>query len=93
MCWYFWKYSSVSYLVLTNIIENVPAHIEEELMFQQDGARPHYSQNERNYLNDTFRGRLIGRRGTIERLSRSPDLSNLDFLWDTQKNRSVSYST
>ena len=77
---------------LTNIIENDPAYSEQELIFQQDGAPPHYSLNVRNYLNHVFPGRWIGRRGAIEWPPRSPDLSPLDFfLWGHIK--SIVYST
>lgn len=73
---------------LTDIIENNPGYVEAELIFQQDGAPPHYSQNVRNYLNTNFPGRWIGRRGAIEWPPRSPDLSPLDFfLWGHIKNK------
>ncbi|XP_050307511.1 uncharacterized protein LOC126744196 [Anthonomus grandis grandis] len=56
--------------------------------FQQDGAAPHYAINVRNYLDETFPGRVIGRRGTIEWPPRSPDMSPLDyFLWGYFKNK------
>jgi hypothetical protein len=45
----------------------------------QDGAPPHYHRHVRAYLNDTLTGRWIGRRGAIEHLPRSPDLTPLDF--------------
>lgn len=77
---------------LTNIIEEDRAYNEQELIFQQDGAPPHFSLNVRNYLNDRFPGRWIGRRGAIEWPPRSPDLSPLDFfLWGHIK--SVVYKT
>lgn len=45
---------------LTNILESYPTCTEEELMFQQDGAPPHYLQNIRNYLiNDRFQSHWI----------------------------------
>lgn len=54
------------------------------------GAPPHYGRIVRNYLNDTFPNRWIGRRGTIEwgGLSRSPDIASLDFfLWGYIKDK------
>lgn len=73
---------------LTHIIENDPAYNEQELIFQQDGAPPHYSQHVRNYLNNTFPGRWIGRRGAFEWPPRSPDLTPLDFfLWGHIKSK------
>jgi len=54
--------------------------------FQQDGAGLHYSRDVRNFLDTKFPNRWIGRRGEIEWLLRSPDLSPFDyFLWDYLK--------
>ena len=56
--------------------------IVRTIRFQQDGAPPHYATTVRKWLNDTFPGRWIGRRGPIEWAPRSPDLTPLDFyLW------------
>jgi hypothetical protein len=61
------------------ILEN---EITEEIWFQQDGAPPHYDIRVREFLDMTFPGHWIGRRGPIEWPARSPDLSPLDFfLW------------
>lgn len=56
--------------------------------FQQDGAPPHYGLNVRQWLDSTFPGRWLGRRGPIEWPARSPDLSPPDFfLWGVLKDR------
>lgn len=53
-----------------------------DLWLQQDGAPPHYAVLVRNYLDNVFPNRWIGRRGAIEWPPRSPDLTPLDFfLW------------
>ncbi|KYQ59324.1 hypothetical protein ALC60_01634, partial [Trachymyrmex zeteki] len=53
-----------------------------------DGTPPHYARLVREYLNKTFPGRWIGRRGPIEWPPRSPDLSPLDFfLWGHLKSK------
>lgn len=53
-----------------------------EVYFQQDGASVHYSVLVRNYLNNEFPERWIGRGGPIKWPARSPDLTPLDFfLW------------
>jgi hypothetical protein len=50
--------------------------------YQQDGAPPHFGADVRNWLNNKFPGRWIGRRGPVEWPARSPDLTPLDFfLW------------
>lgn len=52
------------------------------IVFMQDGAPPHFGRNVRSWLDDTFSGRWIGRRGSTEWPPRSPDLTPCDFfLW------------
>lgn len=73
---------------ITELLENDENLLENELVFQQDGAPPHYALPVREYLNDRFPGRWIGRRGPIEWPARSPDLSPLDyFLWGHLKSK------
>jgi hypothetical protein len=43
--------------------------------FQQDGALPHSRRDLRSYLDEALPSQWIGRRGTVEFLSRSPDLT------------------
>ncbi|XP_026823780.1 uncharacterized protein LOC113561483 [Ooceraea biroi] len=47
----------------------------ENIWFQQDGAGPHYAVAVRQFLDNTFPNRWIGRRGQIEWPARSPDLT------------------
>jgi transposase len=55
---------------------------DEEIMFQQDGASAHYADIVKEYLNQIFPEKWIGRGGPIEWPPRSPDLNPLDFfLW------------
>lgn len=66
---------------------NNPRVPDESLWYQQDGAAPHYAVGVREYLNQVFPNRWIGRRGTVEWPPRSPDLTPLDFfLWGHLKN-------
>ncbi|OXU20115.1 hypothetical protein TSAR_016502 [Trichomalopsis sarcophagae] len=52
------------------------------MWLQQDGDPPHYARLVRNFLNDRFPNRWIGRGGPIAWSPRSPDLTPLDFyLW------------
>jgi hypothetical protein len=54
----------------------------KRMLFQQDGASPHYAVSVRNWLDEKFAGRWLGRRGPIEWPARSPDLTPCDFfLW------------
>ena len=57
------------------------------MIFQQDGASSHYAIVVRNWLDEKFPQRWIGRRGPIEWPARSPDLTPCDFfLWGYLKN-------
>lgn len=52
------------------------------LRFMQDGAPPHFARSVRQWLDQNFGTRWIGRRGPIEWPARSPDMTPLDFyLW------------
>lgn len=57
------------------------------MWYKHDGAPPHYGRVVRNYLNQEFPDRWIGRGSeTIQWPPRSPDLTPLDFyLWGTLK--------
>ena len=56
------------------------------VIFQQDGAPPHWGLVVRQFLNDTFPERWIERDGPIPWPPRLPDITPLDFfLWDYVK--------
>lgn len=58
-----------------------------DLMWQQDGAPPHYYLPVRQWLDVHFPNKWIGRRGPIEWPPRSPDLTPPDFfLWGVLRN-------
>lgn len=58
------------------------------LYFQQDGAPPHYAKVVRQWLDEKFPERWLGRRGPVEWPPRSPDLTPPDFfLWGVLKER------
>ena len=61
---------------------------EGRILFQQDGAPPHYLGEVREYLNTRFPGRWIGRAAPIAWPPRSPDLTPMDyFLWGFVKDQ------
>lgn len=65
-----------------------PDFPDERIWFQQDGAPPHYAVIVRQYLDEVFPNRWIGRRGHLEWPARSPDLTPLDFfLWGYLKSK------
>jgi len=64
------------------LLEDVPLQIRNQMWFMQDGAPAHFSRIAREFLNNNYTNRWIGRRGPIAWPARSPDLNPLDFyLW------------
>ena len=60
----------------------------DDIMFQQDGAPPHFANSVRQYLDTKLPNRWIGRGGPIPWPARSPDLTPCDyFLWGYVKDR------
>ena len=56
--------------------------IMDTVVFQQDGAPPHFAITVRDYLNQDFPARWIGRAAPMKWPPRSPDLTPLDiFAW------------
>ncbi|GBM96102.1 hypothetical protein AVEN_29504-1 [Araneus ventricosus] len=54
----------------------------EVVIFQQDGAPPHYGNIVREFLDTTFPQRWISRGAVMAWPPRSPDITPLDFyLW------------
>lgn len=73
---------------IVEIMEQDHNLMEDELVFQQDGAPPHYALPVRQFLDATFPEHWIGRRGPVEWPARSPDLTPLDFfLWGYLKSK------
>ncbi|XP_046434517.1 uncharacterized protein LOC124186678 [Neodiprion fabricii] len=66
----------------------IEEEIGEPVWFQQDGAPPHFTRAVRDYLDQQFPGRWIGRGSPeVEWPARSPDLAPLDYgLWGHLKN-------
>ena len=54
--------------------------ILDSVVYQQDGASPHFVLIVRNYLNGTFPRRWIGRASRRLWAPRSPDLTPMDFF-------------
>ena len=53
---------------------------QPQVIFQQDGAPPHWGLQVRQFLSETFLDRWIGRDGPILWPPRSPDITPLDFF-------------
>lgn len=78
--------------ILPILLEDVPIFTRSVMWFMHDGAPAHFSVQARNYLNQNYHNRWIGRGGPREWPPRSPDLNSLDFfLWGHLK--TLVYST
>jgi hypothetical protein len=62
------------------LLEDAPLASRVRMWLQHAGAPPHYDREVTTYLNRKFRGRWIGRGGSVTWPPRSPDLSPLDFF-------------
>lgn len=61
---------------------------EDDMWLMQDGAPAHWARTVREWLDETFPGRWIGRGGAVAWPPRSPDLTPPDFfLWGVLKDR------
>ena len=72
-----------SYLeMLKRLCPYLQSSLDDEIIFQQDGAPSHYFHEVTDWLNNTFKDRWMGRGVPIPWPARSPDLTPLDFwLW------------
>lgn len=81
-------YEDLLRVAIIPAIQDVVGEDFDQTWFQQDGAAPHYKRSVRDYINQVFPHRWIGRRGEIEWPARSPDLTPLDyFFWGYLKDR------
>jgi hypothetical protein len=81
---FFFAEATVTGHVYLDMLEHFPASQLDvnNMIWQQDGAPPHYHRYVTRYLNQTFPERWIGRGGYIPWPPRSPDLTSMDFsLW------------
>ena len=68
--------------LLTKYVAPQLIDFQPTTIFQQDGAPPHWGLHVREFLNETFPNRWIGRDGPIPWPPHSPDITPLDFfLW------------
>nr|XP_015839914.1 PREDICTED: uncharacterized protein LOC107398877 [Tribolium castaneum] len=73
---------------LPELLEDLPLADRVDMWFMQDGAPPHYAVDVRQWLQQHFAGRWIGRGNEAPHFwpPRSSDLNPLDFyLWGTIK--------
>jgi hypothetical protein len=69
------------------LLEDLPLAILRQMWLQIDGAPPHFDRIVRDWCDETYPNRWIGRGGAIAWPSRSPDLNPCDFfLWGHLQN-------
>lgn len=67
---------------LNELLDDVPLNTRNKMWFMQDGAPAHYTIQVREFLNEAYPNRWIGRGAPVAWPARSPDLNPLDFfLW------------
>lgn len=68
------------------VLENFPLAKRTEMYFQHDGAPIHFTNEVKQFLDEKFPDKWIGRGGPVEWPPRSPDLTPLDYcLWGWMK--------
>lgn len=66
---------------LPELLEDLPLDIRQLLYFMHDGAPAHYRVTVREFSNETFPNRWIGRGGPVPWPAISPDCNSCDFLF------------
>jgi hypothetical protein len=71
---------------MVDLFDDVSLNFRQNMYFMQDGAPAHFSLEVRNYLDNNFPGRWIGRGSQMPWPARSPDLNPMDFcFWGYMK--------
>lgn len=74
--------------VLEEVLDNIPLNLRPNMLYMHDGAPAHNARISRDWLNEHFRNRWIGRNGPIAWPARSPDINPLDFfVWGFLKEK------
>lgn len=71
---------------LPQLLADIPEETRNNIMFQHDGCPAHYRISVRQWLDETYPNRWVGRGGPVPWPARSPDLTPLDFyVWGHMK--------
>jgi len=66
---------------IINLLQDVPSIIRQNMWFMHDGALAHFNHVARDYLNQNYGKKWIGRGGPVAWPPRSLDMNPLDYLW------------
>ena len=64
---------------LRGLLEDIPLMVRNQMYFQNNGAPPHYTRHVREYINESFSNRWLGRGGPVAWAPRSLVLKPLDY--------------
>lgn len=68
------------------ILDEIPLNVRNQMLFQNDGCPAHWHRAVRQFLDEQFLNRWIGRNGPILWPARSPDLTPVDYyVWGRAK--------
>lgn len=83
------RLNAIEYVnVLEEVLDNVPLQLRPNMLYMNDGAPAHNARISRDWLDENFPNRWIGRNGPISWPARSPDMNPLDFfVWGFLKEK------
>lgn len=68
------------------LLEDLPLTLRRDMRYQHDGCPAHYRRGVRDWLDENYPNKWIGRGGPIPWPARSPDLTPMDFyVWGHMK--------
>ncbi|CAH2086623.1 unnamed protein product [Euphydryas editha] len=71
---------------LYSLLEDVPLQTRQKMIYQHDGCPAHFRRSVRQWLDESFPNRWIGRGGPIPWPARCPDITPVDFyVWGHMK--------
>lgn len=80
------RYQTFLTTELHDLLDDLPLALIRDMWYQHDGCPAHYFRGVRDWLNENFPDRWIGRGGPLPWPARCPDLTPMDYyLWGHMK--------